>query len=470
MGHVNADEILVAELAEARENLAVMTEEASRLEALLEQRATGEADAAIRIAYLEERVLELQLALRRQFVDGERGQLWDIRVEHPGRPTRVLRDILGAAECESALQAAERVVRERDDARAAFASAGASTDLMLEARKQEQAVRDADLRAVHARLAVNGAALPEGPMFDAVLAGIDDLGSRAARTVPGKNYAEAWRSWAQKVLGMQSDGPFTYADDTLRESVGRAVSERQDQLTMWRQGAAKLLRLDPDGTLDDDKELLYSLSKARWASSGPSAIALNNLDRLRVGIAAALGKPQGVHADDDLERGVRDQRIALESARTGLDTIARRVTAFEGNTVLQKVHNAVAALMRLRDGIMSICGTSSSDESRLAQLQKLSEEREDAIAKLKRWEEAGTPYLITCPERLAAAIELGKDTETMLKGELTEVREYLAEALDSWSGWDIGSGHGHHRDRIAELRKHAAPNPRPAPIETAEAS
>lgn len=408
MGHVNADEILVAELAEARENLAVMTEEASRLEALLEQRATGEADAALRIAYLEERVLDLQLALMRE------------RDKATG-------DSLGSSQATT-----WRVVDDRS----------------IDARKQEQAVRDADLRAVHARLAVNGAALPEGPVFDAILAGIDDLGARAARTLPGTR---------------------ARGDD--------ASAALRDRLTMWRQGAAKLLGLDPDGPLDDDKGLLYSLSKARWAP-GSSAIALNNLNRLRVGIAAALGLTPGDHADDDLETGVRDQRIALESARTGLDTIARRVTAFEGDTVLQKVHNAVAALGeagaaldRLRNGLASL-GGSGSDDALLAHVQKLHDERYEALAKLDRWEEAGTPYLITCPERLSAAIELGKDTETMLKGELTEVREYLAEALDGWEWCLGGSRDAREQDerRIAELRKHAAPNPRPAPIETAGAS
>lgn len=33
------------------------------------------------------------------------------------------------------------------------------------------------------------------------------------------------------------------------------------------------------------------------------------------------------------------------------------------------------------------------------------------------------------------------------------LRVALTEALDKWSGWDVGVGHGHHAGRIAELRK-----------------
>lgn len=55
---------LMARLVEARDNFATMTEAAKQLEEQLEQESTGKAEDALRIAYLEERVLQLQLQLR----------------------------------------------------------------------------------------------------------------------------------------------------------------------------------------------------------------------------------------------------------------------------------------------------------------------------------------------------------------------------------------------------------------------
>lgn len=448
---------LMIELRETREDFAMMTAEATRLEEEIELRSAAEVDAALRIAYLEERVLELQLALRRATVGA-----W-LRERDSATPLgwqqylAAIMEVLGAVKGETAIDAAVRVVRERDaavadrqptpaellrdqgvvqdraargvlertatqqmaDAEPSPAPAatqwsshpevmlrrvveGRQIDAAAEARKQEQQIRDADLRTIHARLIAHGARVPEGPVFDAIMAGISDLGDRASRTMPGsmaraggeaKLIADlidalglypdiALNSSAEIVRWVREnrDGRASLARalDTLRQTLASAlgltapdlcdsdlVAAVQQQHADLEQARARDAALEAElhayrtaplfspsnadlaealGWSRDEDRRFVLLAEVRSIRTGRENLT-RTLNRLRIDLMGALGITSGGPADNTgLIDAARKQREDLEAARVQLDVVARQVSAFTGATVAERVHNLLLAL------------------------------------------------------------------------------------------------------------------------------
>lgn len=201
------------------------------------------------------------------------------------------------------------------------------------AARNEHDLAQADLRALHARLVQHGAAMPEGDMLAAVMAGVDSLGERAARTLPG----------------------------SARAGDGKAA--------WWRTEVCKVLGRDPAGTLPTDQELAADLARSvgrmhEPTELPPTPVSVANLRRLRSDLVSALGW-DGEFSDVEVVWAVRQKKRALDDVRGQLG---------------------------------------------------------DAHARLAAWERAGSPYTVTSPARLTAALELGKETETMLRGEIEALK------------------------------------------------
>lgn len=480
---------LMIELRETREDFAMMTAEATRLEEEIELRSAAEVDAALRIAYLEERVLELQLALRRATVGA-----W-LRERDSATPLgwqqylAAIMEVLGAVKGETAIDAAARAVRERDAAIASYANRmnsdaasrssrleieeqmrttlgavhgesanaaavrvaherdvavathpqwssrpevmlrrvveGRQIDAAAEARKQEQQIRDADLRTIHARLVAHGARVPEGPVFDAIMAGISDLGDRASRTMPGsmaraggeaKLIADlidalglypdiALNSSAEIVRWVREnrDGRASLARalDTLRQTLASAlgltapdlcdsdlVAAVQQQHADLEQARARDAALEAElhayrtaplfspsnadlaealGWSRDEDRRFVLLAEVRSIRTGRENLT-RTLNRLRIDLMGALGITSGGPADNTgLIDAARQQREGLEAARAQLDAVERKVAGFAGATVAEKVHAQALALTEALIGWDWAIGYDDTEARRPAQ-------------------------------------------------------------------------------------------------------
>lgn len=221
------------------------------------------------------------------------------------------------------------LIDERNKLREAAAAAASA-----ESEGAAEAV--ADLRAIHARLVQHGAALPEGDLPASILAGIDSLAERAARTAPSSARADWWRGELLQALGV-GDADAPRMNGALIDRV-RELARQVDAVVVFRTEVVRALGWNPDATAPTDYDIARAVREQRIARKR----AADTHRMLRARLCGVLRFPAADAVDDVLVQAVADQRAGLESARSELDLISKLCHGVDAPSVVECVRSLVA--------------------------------------------------------------------------------------------------------------------------------